>query len=210
MRDALSHDHQSRPFVECVMRDAEELNEEFEFYQLRLMAVELSSNWRFWSFFAKRSRLHELQAKIDRFTKRSLIKCKGHREYYELFNKIIDRELKWHRSGEQEFCVRKHLLDENFLLDTSYSFVLNPRNVKTEHLSCDSVVDEMKENAMQPDNSTKPISNCLRNIYRGKNFADQILKAEVLSKLILTKEDKSRERQDFTNAMIDISYDVNC
>lgn len=211
LRDSLSRNRLHRPYVECVMRDVEELYEnDYESYQLREMAIELSSNWRFWSFFAKRSRLDELRTQSQRFVDRSLLKCKGHREFYELFNKIVDREIKWHRSGEEEYCVRKYLKSKNLLSDTSYGLRENPRNVKTENLECDSTVDEMKEKAMQPSNSTQPISECLRNIYRKKNFADQILKAEVLSKLNLLPTDKSRERQDFTNALIDISYDVNC
>lgn len=211
LRDSLSRNRQHRPYVECVMRDVEELDEnDYENYQLREMAVEQSSNWRFWSFFDKRSRLEELRTKSQRSVDRSLLKCKGHREFYELFNKIVDREITWHRSGEEEYCVRKYLLSKNLLTDTSYGIRENPRNVKTETLQCDSTIDRMKESAMQPNNSSQPISECLRNIYRKRNFADQILKTEVLSKLSLLPADKSRERQDFINALIDISYDVDC
>lgn len=209
LRDSLSRDHQSRPFVECVMRDAEELHEDYESYQLREMAVETSSSWRFWSFFTKRSRLDELRTNSDRFVKRSLIKCKGHREYYELFNRIVDRELKWNRTGEEEYCVRQHLKAKNLIIDTNYGFTLNPKNVKSERLECDPVVDAMKEGIKKTTDSTKK-STCLQKLYYNDNFADQILKAEVFSKLPLSKEDKSRERQDFTNALINISYDVNC
>lgn len=214
IRNVLSKNRVNRPFTECVMKDVEEDDDRsYENAVLRELAVTAVSPWRFWTYFTKESRLKELKNEKQKFIDRSLLKCKGHREFYDLFNKLIDKELKWHRSGEQEYCIRKHLVNTTLINNIKYDFRENPRNVKTETLICKDIVSKMHDEIYNwiKNKPTQPVSECALKIYKEQNYADQILKVEVYSKLNLEVTDKSRERQDFTNALIAISYDVaNC
>ncbi|CRK88713.1 CLUMA_CG002662, isoform A [Clunio marinus] len=205
LRSALFNDRTRRPFVECTMRDIEEDDDSYDDVVLRKAAIEMISNWRFWSYFSKSSRIEELDSKANRIVLKSLTKCKGHREFGELFNNIHDGGVSWDRSGEEEYCMRKHLLSKNLLNPFNFGFNPNPRNVRTEGLNCDPVVQTIIGNIYKDIKA----SDCRINAFIRGGYADNILKAEVLSKLYLTMSDKSRERQDFINSMVDISYDAD-
>lgn len=208
LRNKLSGNRQHRPFVECVMRDIEEDDESYEEFALREAAVDMVSAWRFWSYWTKNSRLDELKSSANKIVDKSLLKCKGHREFGDLFNNIQELIVKWDRSGEEEYCVRNYLVTKNLLNPQFYSFRDNPKNVRTENLDCAPIVDSVINRIYSEIEESKKVSSCYSKIYRANNYADNLLKAELLSKLVLTKSDRSREKQDFINAMVDITYDT--
>lgn len=210
LRNRLNGNRLDRPFTECTMRDIEEEDDEsYELLVLRETAIDLISNWRFWSYWSKGDRLDDLRSAQNRIVDRSLLKCKGHREFGDLFTNIQDGIVQWNRSGEEEYCIRNYLVTKNLLNPLFYSFRDNPRNVRTERLECEPVVGSVIDSLYDEVKKAKSISNCYVDVYRNNNYADYLLKAEVLSKLSLTKSDRSRERQDFINAMVDITYDTN-
>jgi hypothetical protein len=209
LRSKLNGNRLHRPFVECVMRDIEEEDDEsYDLLVLRETTIEMISGWRFWSYWSKSSRVEELQASAQKIVDKSLLKCKGHREFGDLFTNIQEGIVSWDRSGEDEYCIRTYLVNKTLLNPQFYSFRYNPRNVQSDGLNCepltnaaiDKIYDEVKE--------SKSISNCFLKVYRDNNYADYLLKAEVLSKLSLGKSDKSREKQDFINSLTDITYDT--
>lgn len=209
LRSSLNSDRKVRPFVECAMRDLEEEDDEsYEKNVLTETAVEMISNWRFWSYFSKSSRLDDLKAKSKRIVNRSMLKCRGNREFSELFSNIQDGSLTWERTGEEEYCIRKYLVDK-FLINTrAYGFRDNPRNVRTEIQKCDETIKVVITDIYDEIKESKKLSSCSLNVYREGNYADQILKAELLSKLTLEKWDKTKEKNDFINAIIEITYDT--
>lgn len=211
LRNKLNANRLQRPFVECVMRDIEEEDDEsYEHIALRQAAVELISNWRFWSYWSKGSRVDDLKAAADKIVDKSLLKCKGHREFGELFSNIQEGTVTWERSGEEEYCIRSYLTNSNVSLlnPLFYDFRDNPKNVRTQNLVCEPLVESVISKIYDEIKESSKTSNCALDVYRGNNYADQILKAEVLSKLSLSKSDKSREKQDFINALVNITYDT--
>lgn len=209
LRNKLSSNRSLRPFVECAMRDIEEEDDEsYEHLVLREAAVEMVSNWRFWSYFTKSSRLESLQASAKGVVDKSMLKCKGHRDFGDLFVNINEAQIVWDRSGEEEFCIRTYLVTKNLLNPVFYNFRDNPRNVRTQDLDCAPVIATAINKVYQEISETRKIDKCSLDVYRDNNYADYLLKAEVLAKLTLTKSDKSREKQDFINSMVDITYDT--
>lgn len=207
VRNQLSGDRSRRPFVECTMRDIEEEDDEsYEKNILRETAVDMISSWRFWSYFSKNSRLDDLKAESKRIIDRSLLKCKGNRDFSELFTNIQEKSISWDRTGEEEYCVRKYLVEKKLINPKSYNFRDNPKNVRTEIQKCGETTDIMMQEIYDEIEETKKLSRCFMKVYRENHYADYILKAEVLSKLDLEKWDKSREKQDFINALVDITY----
>lgn len=209
LRNRLNGNRLDRPFTECTMRDMEEEDDEsYELLMLRETAIDLISNWRFWSYWSKSDKLEELRSAANRIVEKSLLKCKGHREFGDLFSNVQDGSVQWNRSGEEEFCIRSYLVTQKLLNPIFYNFRDNPRNVRTERLECEPVVGSVIDGLYEEIKQSKNISKCFLDVYRKNNYADYLLKAEVLSKLSLSKSDRSREKQDFINSMVDITYDT--
>lgn len=210
LRNRLNSNRLHRPFVECAMRDIEEEDDEsYEQAVLRETAVEMISGWRFWKYFSKSSRLEELKVSSEKIIDKSLLKCKGHREFGDLFTNIQEEIVQWDRSGEEEYCIRQHLVNTKDLNDRIYGFRYNPKNVRIENLKCEPIVDSVVDRIYDEIKQAKNFNNCFLNIYRKNNYANLLLKAEVLSKLTLTKSDRSSEKQDFINSMVDITYEAH-
>jgi hypothetical protein len=206
-RNTLSSDRKLRPFVECAMRDLEEEDDEsYEKNALTQTAVEMISNWRFWSYFSKSSLLDTLKAKSKQIINKSILKCKGNREFGELFASYQEGTKNNERTGEEEYCIRKYLVERNMTNPRSYGFRDNPRNVRTEIQKCNETMEVVTTKIYEDVRTSKDLSNCFLNVYRNENYADQILKAELLSKLTLERWDKTKEKLDFINAMVDITY----
>ncbi|CAG9806491.1 unnamed protein product [Chironomus riparius] len=212
LRDKLKSDRKSRPHAECVMKDIEE-EDDYERYEnviLQEVAVEMISSWRFWKYFDKKSTLEGLRAKADDMVKKSLLKCKGHREFGDLFTNINEQNILFDRSGEQEFCIRKILVNRTLLNPSFYNFRENPKNVRTD-IDCEEVFKQIKASFYENLKEEKELNDCFIEAYIKNGYAENILKAEVLSKLTLTRSDKSKEKQNFINNMVDISIDTkNC
>lgn len=208
LRDRLSKERSTRPYAECVMREIEEENDEYEKLVLREHAVEMISGWRFWKYFSKSSRLEEIKDSAEDVVKKLTLICKGHREFGYYFSQIQDRSINWDRSGEQEFCIRKKLVENRLINDRIYNFRPNPKNVREDSLNCTIVFNEIKEELLNEIKETKKVNDCQLKVYREGLYAEYILKAELLSKLSLTSSDKTKEKQDFINSMVSITYDA--
>jgi hypothetical protein len=210
LRTKLSGDRKKRPFVECIMRDIEEEEDEsYELLALRQVAIDQISAWRFWSHWSRKSRTEEIQTSLQNIVDKSLLKCQGHRDFGDYFSNILDGVVTWDRSGEEEYCVRAHLVKNSFLNDRFYNFNPNPRNVRIEGLSCDPIVTNVINSIYQDIQSSQSIPECRLKAYKEQDYALHVLKAEALSKLTLQKADKSREKQDFINALVEISYSAH-
>ncbi|KAG5670687.1 hypothetical protein PVAND_000934 [Polypedilum vanderplanki] len=213
LRNRLQSDRVNRPFVECVLKDVEEDDDiGYEILVLKETAVEMISNWRFWKYFSKSSRLDELRDDAESIIKKTLLKCKGYRKFGDYFSLIQDLGALPNvtRSGEQEYCIRT-VLKEKGCINSLYDFRDNPKNVRTSTLNCTIVYNEVVEDLYNSMYKSNEASNCILDIYKKENYADYVLTAELLSKISLSKSDKSKEKQNFINKMVDISYETkNC
>lgn len=209
LRNRLNGNRLDRPFTECTMRDIEEEDDEsYELHVLREAAIDLVSNWRFWSYWSKGDRLDELRSAANRIVEKSLLKCKGHREFGDLFTNIQDGIVQWNRSGEEEYCIRTKLVSLQLLNPLHYNFRENPKYVRTELLECESIFASVADSVYAEIKTSRSIPDCYIEIYRNSRYHEYLLKAEVLSKLSLSKSDRSREKQDFINSMVDITHDT--
>jgi hypothetical protein len=210
LRSKLSGDRKKRPFVECIMRDIEEEEDDsYELLALQQVAIDQISAWRFWSHWSRKSRTEEIQTSLQNIVDKSLLKCQGHRDFGDYFSNILDGAVTWDRSGEEEYCIRTHLVKNNFLNEKLFGFISNPRNVRIEGLGCEPIITDVINSIYQDIQSSQSLTDCRLKAYREQNYALYVLKAEVLSKLTLQKSDKSREKQDFINALVEISYSAH-
>lgn len=189
------------------MREIEEENDEYENLVLREKAVEMISNWRFWKYFDKSSELDSIRSKANNIVAKLIAICKGHQEFSYYFSQIQDRTISWKRSNEQEFCIRKKLVELNFVNPRIYNFKENPKNAR-ENINCDEIFQNVKDELFKEFENEKKLSQCALEIYRKNNYAENVLKIELFSKLSLSASDRTKEKQDFINTMVDITYDA--
>lgn len=208
LRSRLSGDRLSRSYTECVMREIEEEDDAYELLVLRETAVEMISSWRFWKYWSKSSALEDLQAKSKDIEKKLILTCKGHQEFGDYFSQIQDRTIGWGRSGEQEFCIRKTLVEARMVNPLIYNFHYNPKRVREENLNCQEIFGKIVDDLYNEIQETKKVSDCHLKVYRENKYAENILKSELLSKLSLTTSNRTKEKQDFINTMVDITYDA--
>jgi hypothetical protein len=210
LRNRLSADKISRSHTDCVMREIEEEDDTYELLVLREKAVEMISNWRFWKYWSKSSLLEEIRSKSNGIVKKLIVTCKGNQEFSNFFNQIQEHAISWDRSNEQEFCIRKILVEQNFVNDKIYNFRLNPKNVREESLDCAVVFKKIVDDLYTEIQQTKKIDDCVVKVYRENKYAENVLKSELLSKLSLTTSDRTKEKQDFINSMVDINLANQC
>jgi hypothetical protein len=209
LRSRLSQERATRPYTECVMREIEEENDAYEKLVLRETSIEMISSWRFWKYFSKSSRLEEIRDQAEDVVKKLILTCKGHQEFGYYFSQIQDRSISWDRSGEQEYCIRSKLVELRFINSRIYNFRDNPKNVRVDDsLDCNEVFENVKEDLLSEVKEMKKLNDCQLKVYKERPYAEYILKAELLSKLSLTSSDKTKEKQDFINSMVDITYDA--
>lgn len=208
LRSRLSGDRLSRSYTDCVMREIEEEDDTYELLVLREVAVEMISSWRFWKYWSKSSALEDLQAKSNDIERKLILTCKGHQEFGDYFSQIQDRSIGWSRSGEQEFCLRKVLVEKELVNPNIYNFHYNPRKVREDTLDCNEIFNRIVDELYTEIGETKKISECHLKVYRENKYAENILKSELLSKLSLTTSNRTKEKQDFINTMVEITYDA--
>lgn len=190
------------------MREIEEEDDTYEKIVLRETAIEMISSWRFWKYWSKSEALEDLREKSKDIEKKLILTCKGHQEFGDYFSQIQDRTIGWSRSGEQEYCIRKILVKENLVNPVLYNFNLNPKRVPEINLNCEEIFQKIVDDLYVEIQETKKISDCHLKVYRENKYAENILKSELLSKLSLTTSNRTKEKQDFINTMVDITYDA--
>lgn len=173
----------------------------------------VQSAWKFWNYFQKGTKLDALKAEVKEMQDRAIIKCKSSEEFGRIFDEFFEKNdrMKSKFDGETEYCLRDYLVSKKLVSDSSFGFVLNPRNVRTEIINCSEKVNEILDFSYKNKTLVPSKNDCQMKVYREMNFMDYILKGNLLSQLRLTNPDKNTEKQNFINTMIEITYKIkNC
>lgn len=163
----------------------------------------LDVGWKFWRSSAKESRYDELKEEIDKLGSKILEKCAASDHFGKFFDTTLDKRPSLYSKGENEYCIRRYLL-EKYLIDAfAYNLNVNPKNITMENYNCDVIMRDILEPAYE--NLKKDETDCSLRILKENGYYDYLLKLELLSKLILTAQDKLFERQKFIDSMFDIT-----
>ena len=170
----------------------------------------VQKGWKFWNYYQKGTKLDALKEEVKKMQDHSIIKCKSSEEFGTIFDKFFENnDLKESNyDGDVEYCLRDYLVSRNLVRNSSFGFVLNPRNVRTELINCNEKVKDVLDNAYKNKTLVPSQNDCQMKVYRDMNFLDYILKGNLLSQLKLTNPDKNTEKQNFINTMIEITYKI--
>jgi hypothetical protein len=163
----------------------------------------LDVGWKFWRSSAKETRYEELKTEVDNLGSKILEKCAASEHFGKFYDSNMEKRPSLYAKGENEYCIRRYLI-EKYLIDAfSYNLNVNPKNITMENYNCDVIMREILEPAYE--NLKKDESECSLAILRDNGYYDYLLKLELLSKLTLTAHEKLIERQKFIDAMFDIT-----
>lgn len=200
--DSMSEDDNARQQIECFRHESN--SEQYENLAMRYLAVGMVDvGWRFWRNSMKEIRYEELKREIDDLGVRILEKCVASEHFGKFFDSTIDQNPNLYTKGENEYCIRRYLIDKYLIDAFSYSLNINPKNVTMENFNCYEIMKSILEPAYE--NLKKDETKCSLAILKENGYYDYLLKLELLSKLRLTSQDKHFERQKFIDVMFDIT-----
>lgn len=159
--------------------------------------------WYFWKSSAKDTRYAELQKEIDDLGSKILEKCAAVDHFGKFFDNTLERRNTLYAKGENEYCIRRYLIENSMIDAFSYGFNVNPKNITMENYNCQVIMKEILDPAYE--NLRKDESECSLEILKDSGYYDWLLKLELLSKLSLSAQDKIFERQKFIDAMFNIT-----
>ncbi|CAO1317639.1 unnamed protein product [Diamesa tonsa] len=200
---------EKRSTVSCAARDFE--GKTYENLVLKADAMDkVQSGWKFWNYYQKGSKKDALNEEVKKIQDRSIIRCKSSEDFGRIFDEFFDKnDQKTSKfDGDLEYCVRDYLVSRKLVSNSSFEFVLNPRNVRTELINCNEKVNELLDYSYKNKTMVPSKNDCEMKAYREMNFMDYMLKGNLLSQLKLTNSDKNTEKQNFINTMIDITYKI--
>lgn len=200
--ESMNEDENARAQIECFK--GESSTEEYENLALRFQAVGmLDVGWKFWRSSTRDQRYEELKQQIDQLGVKILQKCVASEHFGKFFDKALEKRANLYSEGENEYCIRRYLIDKYLIDAFSYNLNINPKNVLMENYNCDEIMTRILEPAY--DNLKKDETECSLRIFRENGYYDYLLKLELLSKLSLTSQDKFFEKQKFIDVMYEIT-----
>jgi hypothetical protein len=106
----------------------------------------------------------------------------------------------------EEFCIKKELIDSEIIRENEFEFEVNPTNLQISARSCKQIIHELKTDVYEfIKHSDDPLSNCKVNELDSEQYFETLLKAEFLTKLNLSVDEREREKNKFVAKMLKIS-----
>lgn len=164
----------------------------------------INVGWQFWKSSARETRYAELQKDIDDMGTKILEQCSASDHFGKFFDNTLDKKPALYVKGENEYCIRRYLIEKSLIDAFAYNFNVNPKNITMENYKCDVIMKEILQPAYE--NLRKDETECSWNILKDSGYYDYLLKLELLSKLTgLTAQDKLFEREKFIDIMFNIT-----
>jgi hypothetical protein len=157
--------------------------------------------WKVWQLFSLEKRFNELVGVFNEGRKPVFKTCQEETQkshYRNLFAKLFVKDS---YPKEQEYCIRKNLVENGVLNPYEYKMDINPQNVDENTVSCTSSIQSMKS---QVYNSLK-ITKCEIDSFRNQLYHEYMMKvAIVLPQLNLSQKEIEIEREKYVEKMIEI------
>lgn len=204
-RSKMESNFKQKPYADCVMKSIE--TETYESLVLKAEAIDLKGvGLKFWKISGKNAKIEELQKKAQDIVDDALIRCKGQTDYGAFFDTFFEQKRTEPMTDEFEYCMKKHLVDNAVINPRLYNFKLNPKNLRTETINCNEIIniamEQMKTSVSQAG------STCVINSFIDNGYLNLIMKIQLLAKLTLTPSEKNVEKQSFVDSMINMTHKI--
>lgn len=126
-----------------------------------------------------------------------------------MFDEVLKRE-GLTEDPEEDFCLRKYVVDHHLLDANIYSIEANPKNLDTATFDCDKFYKTQLENfrvtilnQLRGELNDQQIDCVMKQIKEGKYF-EKSMSVSVFRLLSLTERQKEAARSTFVSAMKDV------
>lgn len=168
----------------------------------------------------KDNAIERVEKELDDVLSEYEVKCDlrdGFGSLFEsFFDKVFESDEYLPYEDVQEYCIKKELSEQRIINLERYSLKLNPKNLRVDNIDCDVVMKHLKSETIESlkdleyQYSDKNKKRCIHSKLReGDRYVHQLLKAELLRKLILTTLEKSEEKEAFIKNMVVIAMEIH-
>jgi len=153
--------------------------------------------------------------------------CVGNEAFGELFDELYTDSNNKNKtedddedesSPSEDYCVRKHFVDNNLINSTQYQVIVNPTNITTADLNCDEIVellvdeaeDELVDQfAYEMGKKSKKKRRCIAKTVRTFKYFESVGRVGLLGEIGIPDEDKTQQRTQFIQAMLELYENVH-
>ena len=205
-RSRMESNFKQKIHSDCAMKEVEKDSK----YEVLLLTAEVVNmkgvGMKFWKISSKNTKIEQLQNQAQELVNNAIIRCKGQSDYGAFFDSFYEQKSHEPLAEDFDYCMRKHLVNIELISSTVYNFKVNPNNVRTGTIDCDSI---MKTALIQMKASiTEAGSPCVVEAFINSGYLDLIMKIQLLSKLTLTQDQKLAEKRKFIDAMIEMTHQI--
>lgn len=114
----------------------------------------------------------------------------------------------------QEYCIRKELEDKQVIILAQFRTTINPKNLKLDQVDCNKIIEPLKSQTFETSKGDFDMNEMLRRpcviavLNEDNDYFYLLLKAELISKFNLPRDQKLAEREKFIDKMIEITTRV--
>jgi len=163
--------------------------------------------------------LTKAMQKVIELSGNAVIDCHFADQFGAIFDSIITEESQEDEelSDEDDYCVRKHIIENELIDATKYKLDVNPKSLDTSSIDCDDLyknlvikikdqmVAGMKEMDINDSSSSNISDKCVLNIVDSYDYVNKLEYFDYLKEFELSQHDVDEEREKFVHLMKDMT-----
>lgn len=162
-----------------------------------------------------------IQNDITKATLQAFIACQAENKFGQIFDEMVneDSSSSEEEDPKEDYCTRKHVVDNKLIALEGVTLDLNPKNVDLKNIDCHlhyqkalhTAEKELVQALMDEDSSEEKDdeksqvylsgSTCLLEVVRNGKYIDQMLQYDYLKELNLSPPKMSAMRKNFIDVM---------
>lgn len=144
-------------------------------------------------------RVSEIKKQRKKLVQNAVKLCVFSEIFEELFTKPSRED---ESSKASSYCVRKHVVENNYIDEKVYKVDLNPENLNVSTIDC---VEHLEVQTRKIRNELDgKISDCAKEKILKEEYIVKMMAFEVLSDLNITEVQKEAERRNFIDLMVQL------
>lgn len=211
--------------METELKSDEDLSENLEclieqFKKFHLAEVSMKKiiyqNPKVMSKRKRKKALRAIESALEKKIETGVKLCTFEKTFGDLFDELYAsaNETDSREEGvdkvQEDYCMRKHIVDKGFINTTAYNVNLNPENIDVTELCCDEIIEEAIKEAVEElmgefEDEGKRLSKrtlkCIAKTIRTQDFFETNVKLIVLGELGISEEAKDEERSHYVESI---------
>jgi hypothetical protein len=215
VKKKLDEKEELRNSTECIVDRLKEVNFVDYAFKVQILSEENDE-------VPDTERIEELtkaMQKVIELSGNAVIDCHFSDQFAAIFDAILKEESQEDEelSDEDDYCVRKHIIENKLIDSTKYKLDVNPKNLDTSTIDCDDLyknlvikikeqmVSGMKEMDIDDSSSSSISDKCVLNIVDSYDYVNKLEYFDYLKEFQLSQRDVDEEREKFVHLMKDMT-----